>query len=63
MPHYPERLLALPDPPPVIFAIGSVACVSEKCVAIVGTRRATSYGERVTTEIAARARARGCHAS
>ena len=49
---YPERLLALPDPPPVIFAIGSVACVSEKCVAIVGTRRATSYGERVTTELA-----------
>ncbi|HLB11206.1 MAG TPA: DNA-processing protein DprA, partial [Gemmatimonadaceae bacterium] len=49
---YPERLLALPDPPPVIFAIGSVECVAGPCVAIVGTRRATSYGERVTTELA-----------
>jgi DNA processing protein len=49
---YPDRLLALPDPPPVIFAIGSVECLSQKCVAIVGTRRATSYGERVTTELA-----------
>ncbi len=50
---YPERLLALPDPPPVLFAIGSVEQLSAPCVAIVGTRRATSYGERVTTELAA----------
>jgi DNA processing protein len=50
---YPERLLALPDPPPVLFAIGSVEPLSAPCVAIVGTRRATSYGERVTTELAA----------
>ena len=49
---YPERLLALPDPPPVLFAIGSVERLSAPCVAIVGTRRATSYGERVTTELA-----------
>jgi DNA processing protein len=49
---YPERLHELPDPPPVLFAIGSVAHLSAPCVAIVGTRRATSSGERVTFEIA-----------
>ncbi|HEY8794735.1 MAG TPA: DNA-processing protein DprA [Gemmatimonadaceae bacterium] len=49
---YPERLVALPDPPPVLFAIGLVEQLSAPCVAIVGTRRATSYGERVTTELA-----------
>ena len=49
---YPACLAELPDPPPVLFAIGSLACLGEPCVAIVGTRRATSYGERVTFEIA-----------
>ena len=32
--------------------MGSLGCLREPCVAIVGTRRATSYGERVTFEIA-----------
>jgi DNA processing protein len=45
-------LLELPDPPPVLFAIGSLEQLSAPCVAIVGTRRATSYGERVTAELA-----------
>lgn len=49
---YPESLAELPDPPPMLFAIGSLACLRGPCVAIVGTRRATSYGERVTFEIA-----------
>jgi DNA processing protein len=49
---YPPRLAELPDPPPVLFAIGALERLREPCVAIVGTRRATSYGERVTFEIA-----------
>ena len=49
---YPASLAELPDPPPILFANGSLVCLSEPCVAIVGTRRATSYGERVTFEIA-----------
>ena len=49
---YPDRLAELPDPPPVLFAIGAIERLREPCVAIVGTRRATSYGERVTFEIA-----------
>ncbi|MDB4910964.1 MAG: protecting protein DprA [Gemmatimonadetes bacterium] len=51
--EYPDRLHELPDPPPILFAIGALERLQAPCVAIVGTRRATSYGERVTLEIAA----------
>ncbi|MEO8879504.1 MAG: DNA-processing protein DprA [Gemmatimonadaceae bacterium] len=51
-PDYPERLLDLPDPPPVLFVLGALELLAAPCVAIVGTRRATSYGERVTLELA-----------
>jgi len=49
---YPEALRELPDPPSVLFAIGNLDLLRAPCIAIVGTRRATSYGERVTAEIA-----------
>lgn len=49
---YPERLLDLRDPPPVLFALGALGQLAAPCIAIVGTRRATGYGERVTVEIA-----------
>ncbi|HEV7705533.1 MAG TPA: DNA-processing protein DprA, partial [Gemmatimonadaceae bacterium] len=50
--EYPQRLCALGDPPPVLFALGALALLRAPCVAIVGTRRATSYGERVAAELA-----------
>lgn len=50
--EFPVRLADLPDPPPVLFAIGALEHLCAPCVAIVGTRRATSYGERVTAELA-----------
>ena len=50
--EYPEALLELRYPPPVLFAIGALEQLRAPCVAIVGTRRATSYGERVTAELA-----------
>ncbi len=49
---YPAILLELPDPPPILFAIGSLAMLGAPSVAIVGTRRASAYGERVTAELA-----------
>ena len=49
---YPRPLLDLPDPPPVLFAIGDLATLRAPAVAIVGTRGSTLYGERVTREIA-----------
>ncbi|MDQ2768648.1 MAG: DNA-processing protein DprA [Gemmatimonadota bacterium] len=50
--EYPVQLHALGDPPPVLFALGALDLLGAACVAIVGTRRATSYGERVTAELA-----------
>jgi DNA processing protein len=49
---YPERLHVLGDPPPVLFVLGSLELLHAPCVAIVGTRRATGYGERITAELA-----------
>jgi DNA processing protein len=50
--EYPAPLKDLNDPPPVLFAIGDLAAIAPPAVAIVGTRRATVYGERMTHEIA-----------
>jgi DNA processing protein len=49
---YPVSLRELHDPPPVLFARGDLAAIAPPAVAIVGTRRATNYGERITREIA-----------
>ena len=57
-PRYPAALRDLPDPPRTLWARGDLALLDRVCVAIVGTRRATSYAERVTRE-QARALARG----
>ncbi|MEO7084425.1 MAG: DNA-processing protein DprA [Gemmatimonadaceae bacterium] len=49
---YPEQLTQLYDPPPVVWSRGDSGIGSlETLVAVVGTRRATSYGLRVTHEI------------
>jgi DNA processing protein len=49
---YPERLGDLPDPPRSLWARGDLSLLDRPCVAIVGTRRATAYGERVARELA-----------
>jgi DNA processing protein len=51
-PDYPAQLLHLGDPPPYLFVLGDLSVLARPSVAIVGTRRATPYGERVTTAIA-----------
>ncbi len=58
---YPEHLLALPAPPPVLFALGDPAVLARPRIAIVGTRQLTRYGESVTRELAGTlARAGAC---
>lgn len=42
---YPHLLKEIHDPPPVLFGLGQVAALLEPCVAVVGARRATRYGE------------------
>jgi DNA processing protein len=51
-PHYPAALRDLPDPPRSLWVRGELALLERPCVAIVGTRRATAYAERVTRELA-----------
>jgi DNA processing protein len=58
---YPAPLEELPQPPECLWWIGDRSVLELPCVAIVGTRRATAYGERITRELAgALARAGAC---
>ncbi len=50
---YPERLTELRDPPGRLYGLGGLDAAQAPAVAIVGTRRATPYGLRVTRAIAA----------
>ena len=55
---YPKALKEIPDPPPVLYVLGEIEEKDELAIAIVGTRRCTSYGrvvaERLARELAAR---------
>ena len=48
---FPPALRDDPEPPPVLFAMGSVDVVEPPVVAIVGTRRCTHYGRDVAREL------------
>ncbi|MDQ6827472.1 MAG: DNA-processing protein DprA [Gemmatimonadota bacterium] len=52
--RYPSKLLELHDPPPAIWALGNLQLIASERVAVsvVGTRSATSYGERMTQRVA-----------
>lgn len=49
---YPLNLLNIADPPVALFCRGEMACLDKPAVAIVGSRAATSYGKRVSFELA-----------
>ena len=58
---YPAPLLDLPQPPRTLWYVGDLSVLHAPCVAIVGTRKCTSYGERMAREVAsALARAGAC---
>lgn len=50
--EYPRILREIPGPPPVLYFRGTLPEQDEPTVAVVGTRRATSYGRDVTSRIA-----------
>lgn len=53
---YPERLKNIPDPPAVLYVKGDAKGLhAAHCVAVVGTREPTSYGEKVARKSAATA--------
>jgi DNA processing protein len=50
---YPNLLKEIDQPPPVLYVRGSLLATDSTSVAIVGTRRITSYGRQVADELAA----------
>ena len=44
--HYPQKLLEISDPPPVIYAKGDLDCLNSLAFAIVGSRNASVQGEK-----------------
>ncbi len=48
---YPRNLKSIIDAPSLLFSSGKLPISSRKVIAIVGTRRATSYGKDVTENI------------
>lgn len=48
---YPTRLREIDQPPPVLYVRGCLEPEDEWAVAVVGTRRVTSYGRQVTEEV------------
>ena len=51
-PQYPRLLREIPLPPPILYVRGTLTAEDDWAVAIVGTRRATTYGKRVTERLA-----------
>ena len=54
-PSYPSRLRDIPEPPPVVFAVGDLSLVSRPGAAIVGSRDHSHYGAEVCGAVAAAA--------
>ena len=50
--HYPQLLRSLPDRPLVLYVRGELTEADEKCLAIVGTRKASRYGWDVANQLA-----------
>jgi len=50
--EYPELLKKIYDPPEELYVKGDTSSLSEKCLAIVGTRTATEYGKAIARKYA-----------
>jgi DNA processing protein len=51
-PDYPDSLRQIPDPPLYLYLIGDRALLRSPCVAIVGSRKCTPYGQNMARRIA-----------
>jgi len=56
---YPANLKNIYDPPPFLFLKGELKKDDQKALAIVGTRRASSYGKNVAEKLASELTRRG----
>ncbi len=51
-PGYPPHLALIPDPPPLLWAIGDVSLAAKPTVGLVGARNASSLGQRMARILA-----------
>ena len=51
--EYPQTLLEIPDPPPVLYAKGDLTLLNRPGLAMVGSRNATPQGEKNAEDFAA----------
>ncbi|MBU1164948.1 DNA-processing protein DprA [Patescibacteria group bacterium] len=50
---YPKQLAQIYNPPALFYYKGNLKILDQPCLSVVGTRKITSYGKRVTAEIVA----------
>src|SRR4051794_30843421 len=50
---FPAQLRTIPDPPPVLFAVGDLALLGRPALAVVGSRDHTAYGQMVARTVSA----------
>ncbi len=50
--NYPTALADIPDPPPILWAIGDTSLMARPMVAMVGARNASSLGTRMARKLA-----------
>lgn len=50
-PSYPNLLKEIYDPPPVLYTLGELKPEDAKAIAVIGTRKMTSYGKIVTEKL------------
>ncbi len=58
-PDYPPLLKEIYDPPVLLYARGDVAALSSHCLAMVGSRKPSPYGQQVCEKLAEELAARG----
>ena len=58
-PAYPQRLKETDDAPPVLYLRGTLPAADAPSIAVVGTRRPTDYGCRVTADLCSSLAAHG----
>lgn len=48
---YPKNLLETASAPPILFYRGNLACLTKPCLAVVGARKHTAYGQAAAEKI------------
>jgi DNA processing protein len=53
-PHYPKRLLEIADYPLVLYVQGNLLKEDQRCLAVVGTRQASLYGQEMAKDLSSK---------